>query len=60
MKSDELHALVRKNGWVQIRQSGSHIIYQKGTQTYTVPYHKGREVGKGLVRKIIRIMNLNS
>ena len=49
MKFDELHKLVRKNDWVRLRQMGtSHIIYKKGRQTYTVPYHKAKEVGKGL------------
>ena len=58
MKCDELHALVKKNGWVQIRQNGSHIIYRKGNQTFPVPYHRGAELGKGLARKIVKGMNL--
>ena len=46
---DEFHKIVRLNGWVQIRQmSTSHIIYKKGKRTDPVPYHKGKEVGKGL------------
>ena len=53
MKFDEFHKIVRLNGWVQIRQMGtSHIIYKKGKQTYPVPYHKGKEVGKGLEAKM--------
>ena len=58
MKYDEFHALVLLNGWVKIRQSGSHVIYKKGDKTYPVPYHQGRELGKGLERKMKKEMNL--
>jgi predicted RNA binding protein YcfA (HicA-like mRNA interferase family) len=58
MKCEELHALVRKNGWSQVRQKGSHIIYQKDNQTYPIPYHKGKEIGKGLERRIKKEMKL--
>jgi predicted RNA binding protein YcfA (HicA-like mRNA interferase family) len=59
MKYEELHRLVRANGWVKIRQLGtSHIIYKKGTITYPVPYHGAKEVGKGLERKIRKDMKL--
>jgi predicted RNA binding protein YcfA (HicA-like mRNA interferase family) len=59
MKFDEFHKLIRANGWVKIRQLGtSHIIYQKGKRTYPVPYHKGKELGKGLEAKIRKEMKL--
>lgn len=59
MKYDELHRIVLANGWVVLRQNGtSHIIYKKGNKTYPVPYHKGKEVGKGLERKIRKEMGL--
>jgi predicted RNA binding protein YcfA (HicA-like mRNA interferase family) len=58
MKYEEIHRLARKNGWVVIRQSGSHVIYRKGTKTYPVPYHQGKEIGKGLERKIRKDMHL--
>lgn len=58
MKYDEFHRLIRLKGWEPIRQSGSHVIYRKGTKTYPVPYHQGKELGKGLERKIIKEMQL--
>jgi len=59
MKYDEFHDLVRSNGWTKLRQNGtSHIIYIKGAKTYPVPYHKGKELGKGLERKIRKEMGL--
>lgn len=58
MKSDEFHRVVRANGWSVVRQTGSHIIYRKGNMTYPVPYHKGKEIGTGLERKMRREMGL--
>ena len=58
MKYDEFHSLVLLNGWVVIRQTGSHVIYRKGNRTYPVPYHKGKELGKGLEKKMIKELGL--
>lgn len=61
MKYDEFHKLVRDNGWVILRQMGtSHVIYKKGNRTYPVPYHRGRELGKGLERKMRKEMKLKT
>ena len=58
MKYDEFHKIVRASGWETVRQSGSHVIYRKGTITYPVPYHKGKELGKGLEMKMRKEMGL--
>lgn len=59
MKYDDFHNLIRSNGWTKLRQNGtSHIIYIKGNRSYPVPYHKGKELGKGLERKIRKEMDL--
>lgn len=59
MKYDDFHDLIRSNGWTKLRQNGtSHVIYRKGDRTYPVPYHKGKEVGKGLEKKIRKEMGL--
>lgn len=59
MKYDEFHRLVISNGWVKIRQLGtSHVIYKKGNKVYPVPYHRGKELGKGLERKMKKEMGL--
>ena len=58
MKCDEFHNLVRLNGWMKLRQSGSHVIYQKENRTYPVPYHKGKEIGKALEKKMRKEMGL--
>lgn len=61
MNFEEFHKLVRENGWVKLRQAGtSHVIYKKGNRTYPVPYHKGKELGKGLERKMKKDMGLKT
>ena len=60
MKTTEFHKLVRAHGWKVLRQSGSHIIYRKGSMTYPVPYHGAKELGKGLENKMIKDMGLKS
>ena len=58
MKYDEIHRLIRQFGWEVVRQTGSHVIYRKGQKTYPVPYHQGKELGKGLERTIKKEMHL--
>ncbi len=58
MKYSELHKLIKKSGWVYIRASGSHYIYEKNGKTYPVPFHGSKELGKGLEKKIIKEMGL--
>ena len=51
--------LLRSRGFVQTRQSGSHAIFRhpdgRGT---TVPIHANRDLGRGLLRQIMRDANL--
>ena len=58
MKSSEFHRLVQINGWKEIRQAGSHIIYEKNGKQITVPYHGSKEMKKGLVMKLKKGMGL--
>ena len=58
VKSSELNKLIVKNGWFVVRQSGSHIIYEKDGIHYVVPFHGSKEVGKGLECKIRKEMKL--
>ena len=58
MKSSELNRLILKNGWKLIRQSGSHVIFEKNGIHYTATFHGSKEVGKGLEMKIKKEMGL--
>jgi len=42
----------KKNGWIELRQSGSHVIVGKGSLRETIPMHK--ELKKGLEQKLLK------
>jgi mRNA interferase HicA len=46
------------NGWLHVRTKGSHYIYEKNGQTYPVPFHGSKEIGKGIENKIKKEMGL--
>jgi predicted RNA binding protein YcfA (HicA-like mRNA interferase family) len=56
MKCAELLRLIKKVGWYEDRQSGSHIILKHPGKTYTIvfPNHGSKEMGKGLAEKLMK------
>ncbi len=56
MSGQEAREILEKNGFVQVRQRGSHIVMQRvtdeGTTTVPVPAHN--ELRMGTLRSIIR------
>jgi len=55
MKYSELLRILKKNGWYEIRQTGSHIMMKHPDKenTIVVPNHGSHEVKKGLLKAII-------
>jgi len=53
LKPQEVMAILRRLGFAEVRQRGSHKQFRhpdgRGT---TVPFHSGREISPTLVRKI--------
>ena len=56
MKCDELLKKLKKAGWRQIRQKGSHkILRNEGSpETIVLPYHRGKEVPTGTANRILK------
>jgi predicted RNA binding protein YcfA (HicA-like mRNA interferase family) len=56
MKCDELFKLLKKNGWKEVRQKGSHKILRKEgvKNTIVFPYHRGKEVPTGTANSILK------
>ena len=42
----EMLKLFKQHGWIELRQTGSHVIMGKGSARETIPLHK--ELKKGL------------
>ncbi|WP_374759721.1 type II toxin-antitoxin system HicA family toxin [Dyadobacter chenwenxiniae] len=58
MKYSEFHRIVRRNGWAHIRTRGSHYIYEKGDQRYSIANHGAKEMPEGTRLRAIKGMNL--
>ena len=56
MKYNELLRILKKDGWYELRQSGSHIVmaHPEKENTVIVPNHDSHEVKKGLLKSIIK------
>ncbi len=47
--------ILEKIGFQKVRQKGSHVFLKHPDgRTTVVPIHKGEEIGRGLLRKIIK------
>jgi predicted RNA binding protein YcfA (HicA-like mRNA interferase family) len=55
LTGQEVVAVLQRHGFAVVRQSGSHVIlrHADGRRT-TVPVHAGRDLGRGLLRQIMR------
>ena len=54
-KPDEVKRALDKSGFACIRQSGSHMIFHHPDGRWTtVPIHKSKDLGKGILRKILK------
>lgn len=60
MKSSELVRLLKKDGWFEVRQSGSHIVMKHPEKEgkLIVPFHASSEVKKGLLNGILKKANI--
>ncbi len=56
LSGKEVCGILAANGFLQIRQRGSHVIMQKilANSTITVPVPMHKEVREGTLRSIIR------
>jgi len=52
--------IVKKLGFVKIRQRGSHVrLVHADGRKITIPVHSGENVRKGLLRKIIKDLQIS-
>ncbi len=59
LSSEKVIKILTKIGFQKIRQKGSHVFlkHSDGRKT-VVPVHKGEEIGRGMLRKIIKDVEL--
>lgn len=55
LKSRDIIRAIKSLGFVEARQSGSHIFFQHPDgRTTLIPQHGGEDIGRGLLRQILR------
>lgn len=56
MKSSELLRLLKKEGWYEVRQKGSHIIMKHPVKPdmIAVPFHASKEMKTGTLQAILK------
>jgi predicted RNA binding protein YcfA (HicA-like mRNA interferase family) len=60
LPASEVIRVLEKEGFQIIRQRGSQVrLKQADGRTVTVPVHSRRDVGRGLLRKILRDADLS-
>ena len=62
MKTSELFKLLKKDGWFEIRQTGSHVMLQHPVKKgqLVVPYHGSKEVPSGILKAILKEANIKT
>jgi predicted RNA binding protein YcfA (HicA-like mRNA interferase family) len=59
LKVQDLIRVLKKLGFYEVRQKGSHICFKHADGRFTlVPHHGGEDIGKGLLRQILREVEL--
>ena len=54
VKADRLINFLKNQGFYETRQKGSHKFFRHSDgRTCVVPFHKGEDLGKGILRKIL-------
>jgi len=54
MKGKDLVSLLKKNGWRLDHVRGSHHILSKNGRHLSVPVHPGKEMGEGLLHRLLK------
>jgi len=58
-KPQKLTKIITKLGFLKIRQEGSHIFFKHPDgRTTVIPYHQGKDIGRGLLREILKDLNI--
>ena len=60
LKPTEIIRILNRLGFERIRQKGSHIYFRHPDGRSTVvPFHKGEDIGKGLLNAILQDIELS-
>ncbi len=60
LKARDIMRVLRKLGFYEVRQKGSHACFKHPDGRFTLaPRHGGEDIGRGLLRQILREINIS-
>ena len=60
IKAEKLVKALKRAGFEPVRQRGSHLrLKHPDGRVVTIPINQGQDIGRGLLRKILRDADLN-
>ncbi len=60
LKAREVVCVLKELGFFEVRQKGSHICFKHPDGRFTLlPKHCGEDIGRGLLRQILREINIS-
>lgn len=60
ISAEDMECILVHLGFVRQRQVGSHVLFAHPDGRCTVvPFHKGEDLGRGLIRKILRDIDMS-
>ena len=61
LSGKQLLKLLQKNGFVSVRQKGSHMFVEdkNGELTTVIPLHGNEDLGKGLLKSILNDLEIS-
>ena len=60
LRAKDLERVLKKMGFFPVRQKGSHLFFKHPDgRTTLVPRHGREEIGRGLLRQILREINVS-
>lgn len=60
LKPRRLMKILKGLGFEKVRQEGSHIFFKHPDgRTTVVPFHAGKDIGRGLLREILNDINIS-
>ena len=59
--SREIIRFLKKNGFTEVRQKGSHLVlwHEQRRVSVTIPVHTGCDIGRGLAVRILKDAGLS-
>lgn len=61
LKARDVIRVLKQLGFFEVRQKGAHVCFKHNDGRFTlVPRHSGEDISRGLLRQILREINIST